>query len=241
MIELNNLKISFEEKIILEDVNLKIDKDLTILGVNGSGKSTLAKTICGVLSYSGTIKINGKNIQTTPPKELAKEISYIPAKLENADNFITVSEFVLLGRFVYKENFFAYSKDDKTKVDEALKLFNIEYLKEHPLNSLSSGESALVLMAQALCSDTKIIIFDEPTANLDPKNSKTIALHIKKLKKTKQVILITHDLHLAKFTQNEVVFIKDKKLLHYKKEFFDDKILKELYDVEFNSMVLKYD
>jgi len=241
MIELNNITIKFGKKTILNDVTLKIDKDITILGVNGSGKSTLAKTICGIIQHSGNIKINNKNIQTTPPKELAKEITYIPAKLENADDFITVYEFVLLGRFAYKENFFQYSKEDRTKADEALKLFDITDLKEHQLNSLSSGESALVLMAQALCSDTKIIIFDEPTANLDPKNSKTIALHIKNLKKTKQVILITHDLNLAKFTKSEVAFIKDRKILHYKDDFFKDDVLKKLYDVEFDSMVVKYD
>jgi iron complex transport system ATP-binding protein len=105
---------------------------------------------------------------------------------------------------------------------------------------LSSGEQQLTLIAQALAQQSEIIIFDEPTANLDPHNSKIIAEHIKGLKEYHQIILITHDLNLASYVQNPVLFIKEKKAHYYEDGFFDDSVLKELYGVEFESLAVKY-
>ncbi|MDX9757364.1 MAG: ABC transporter ATP-binding protein, partial [Sulfurimonas sp.] len=93
----------------------------------------------------------------------------------------------------------------------------------------------------ALSQQSKIIIFDEPTANLDPCNSKVIANYIKKLKETHQVILITHDLHLACYVGNPIAFIKDKKVHIYDNGFFDDEVLRELYGVPFYSLAVKYE
>jgi iron complex transport system ATP-binding protein len=114
------------------------------------------------------------------------------------------------------------------------------HLKENPVSSLSSGEQQLVLIAQALTQQSKIIIFDEPTANLDPHNAKIIAQHIQGLKEYHQIILITHDLHLACYVDSPVVFIKDKTAAFYEREFFDDEKLEELYGVAFNSLAVKY-
>lgn len=243
MIELRSLDCGYKDKKILENIDLKIDNHLTILGINGSGKSTLAKTISGLIDYEGDVVLNGQNLKNTPLKERAKTISYIPAKLEVYDEHITVDEFVLLGRFAYKENFFSYTQKDKTIRDESIKLLKIEHLKSHTLHSLSSGEQQLVQIATALTQQSKIIIFDEPTANLDPHNSKKIAGHIKGLKEYHNIILITHDLHLAEYVGSEIAFIKKRKLLHFKNcfEFFDEKNLKELYGVEFDSLVVRYD
>jgi len=243
LIELCSLYCGYKSKNILQDINLKINTHLTILGINGSGKSTLAKTMCGLVEYMGDIFIDKQNLKNIHLSQKAKIISYIPAKLEVYDEHITVDEFVLLGRFAYKDKFFSYSQKDKNIRDESIKLLNIEHLKNHTLNSLSSGEQQLVQIAGALTQQSKIIIFDEPTANLDPHNSKIIAKHIKRLKKYHNIILITHDLHLAKYINSEIGFIKDKKLLYFKScfEFFDEKNLKELYGVEFDSLAVKYE
>jgi len=243
LIRLSLLDCGYKDQKILKDINLEIKNHLTILGVNGSGKSTLAKTICGLLEYNGEIILESQNLNKLSLKQKAKTISYIPAKLDVYDEFISVDEFVLLGRFAYKDSFFSYTQKDKTIRDESIKLLKIEHLKNHTLNSLSSGEQQLVQIAAALTQQSKIIIFDEPTANLDPHNTKIIAQHIKTLKEYHNIILITHDLHLAKYVGSEIGFIKAKKLLHFKNsfEFFDEKNLQELYGVEFNSLAVRYD
>ncbi len=240
MIKLNSLRCKYNKKLILDNISFEINSHLSILGANGSGKSTLAKAICGLVDYDGCISINGEDIKELSLKEKAKLISYIPTKLEVYDPYISVEEFVLLSRFAHKQNFLDYSDKDKKITLNTLEFLNISHLKDSGINSLSSGEAQLVLIASALTAQSKIIILDEPTANLDPKNSKIIAQHIKGLKDYHQVILITHDLHLASFIDSPTLFIKDSKINYYKDEFFKDDILRELYDVDFNNLAVEY-
>jgi len=241
MIELKNIKCAFDKKVILKNISLEIKNHLSILGANGSGKSTLAKAICGLSKFEGEVFLNAKNIEDISLRDKAKLISYIPAKLDIYDTYILVEEFVLLGRFAYKKNFLDYSDKDRKITKETLEFLKISHLSSNIVSSLSSGEQQLVLIAQALAGQSKIIIFDEPTANLDPHNSKIIAEHIKGLKEYHQIILITHDLHLASFVDSPVLFIKNRTTHYYEEDFFTDETLQELYGVAFNSMVLTYD
>ncbi len=240
MIRLKSLSCSYGNDIILQDISIEIASHLSILGANGSGKSTLVRAICSLVSYEGEVRIDGLDAKELSLTEMAKTISYVPAKLDIYDSFITVEDFVLLGRFAYKKSFFEYSHKDRAIAAQKIKLLGLGHLEKHTLASLSSGEQQLSLIAAALAQESKIIIFDEPTANLDPHNSKVIAHYIKKLKETHQVILITHDLHLACYVESPVAFIKDKKAHLYGKDFFDDEVLKELWGVEFFSLAVKY-
>ena len=241
MIELHSLTCKYDEKVILDDLTLAIASHISILGANGSGKSTLAKALCNMIAYDGNIIIDGKNIQAYTAKERAQKIAYIPTKLDFYDEFLSLEEFVLLGRFSHKKNFFDYSMQDRKRAQEQMDFLNLSRLKKHTLSSLSSGETALALIAQALTQESEIIIFDEPTANLDPKNSKIIAQHIKKLKQTHQTVVITHDIHLARFLDNHVLFLQEKKALYFKEDFFTDATLSKLYGVTFSSLDVCYE
>ena len=241
MIELQNLSCFYEKESILQNITHKFPTHLSILGANGSGKSTLAKALCNLIAYSGKILLDNKEIDTYKAKERAKKIAYIPTKLEFYDEFLRVDEFILLGRFAHKENFFNYTTQDREVTKNTIKLLGIEQLQQQTLSSLSSGEMALVLIAQALTQESQIIIFDEPTANLDPKNAKIIASYIKQLKKTHTIVLITHDLHLAHFIDNEVLFLKEKRAYYFQKDFFTDTNLTQLYEVPIKSLAVQYD
>ena len=229
MIEFNSVSCQFSQKVILDTINLKIQDHLSILGANGSGKSTLAKIISSLVKYQGEVKIDSIKIEDYSLLQRAKQLSYIPAKLEIYDSYINVEEFVLQGRFPYKASFFDYTDKDKQITQETLRYLNISHLASTQVHALSSGEQALILIAQALVQQSKIIIFDEPTANLDPKNSKLVAQHIKGLKKYHTIILITHDLQLASYVDSPVVFIKNKKVRYFESDFFNDENLSELY------------
>ncbi|MDD2448789.1 MAG: ABC transporter ATP-binding protein [Sulfurimonas sp.] len=243
MIKLDSLKISYQDRVILEDISLSITGHLNILGANGSGKSTLAKAICGLIQYDGAISIDGKNIKELPLKQRAKLLTYIPTKLEVYDEFISVEEFVLLGRFAYKDSFFDYSSNDKKIAKNTLEFLNISHLASHTLSSLSSGEAQLISLASALVAQSKIIILDEPTANLDPHNAKVIAKHIKGLKEYHQIILITHDLELASFINSPTLFLKNEAASYYEKydEFYNEAKLEELYGATFDGLAVRYD
>jgi iron complex transport system ATP-binding protein len=241
MIKLDTLKCHYNEKIILENISLSIDKHLSILGANGSGKSTLAKAICSLIEYEGSIHIEGLDAKELSFSQRAKLISYIPTKLEVYDQHISVEEFVLLSRFAYKKSFLDYTTKDRKITLNTLEFLKISHLKDSSISSLSSGEAQLVLIASALTQQSKIIIFDEPTANLDPQNSKIIAQHIKGLKEYHTVILITHDLHLASFMDSPILFVKDLDATYYESDFFKSETLERLYEVEFNDLVVKYE
>ena len=241
MIKLDSIACHYGKKTILNNISLEIKNHLSILGANGSGKSTLAKALCNLIDYDGSVSVDGENIQELSRLQRAKLISYIPAKLEVYDPYISVEEFVLLSRFAHKKNFLDYSNKDKKITLNTLEFLKISHLKEHTISSLSSGEAQLTLIAGALAQQSKIIILDEPTANLDPHNSKIIAQHIKGLKDYHQVILITHDLHLASFIDSPTLFIKDSNASYYEKDFFQDTVLKELYGVEFSDLAVKYE
>jgi len=240
MIELQNLSCNYDEKVIFKDISLKIDAHITVLGPNGAGKSTLAKALCNLVVYDGEILIDAKNLQAYAAKELAKKIAYIPTKLEFYDEFLTLEEFVLLGRFPHKESFLDYSDTDRSIAAANIALLGLQSLSSHLLGELSSGETALALIAQALTQESQIIIFDEPTANLDPKNSKIIAGHIKNLKQTHQTVLITHDLHLANFIASPVLFLKEQQMHYFEDDFFNDANLSRLYDVKIQSLAVQY-
>ncbi len=241
MIKLDAVKCQYDKKIIFQDISIDINSHLNILGANGSGKSTLAKAICNLVDYEGVISIEGIDAKELSLLQRAKLISYIPTKLEVYDLYISVEEFVLLSRFAYKKNILDYSDIDKKITLNTLEFLKITHLKNSTIDSLSSGEAQLVLIASALTQQSKIIIFDEPTANLDPHNSKVIAQHIKGLKDYHQVILITHDLHLASYIDSPTLFIKDLDAIYYERDFFKNEILKELYGVEFDNLAVKYE
>ena len=242
MIKIKDLSIKYDKKLVLDKVSLEINKSLTILGNNGSGKSSFAKSLVDIIQYEGKIELFGKDIKSFEKKDLAKQISYTPTKLDVFEEFSTLFDFVLFGAYPYKDIFSDFSKTQKENVKEILKNLEIFHLKDSLVHNLSSGEASLALLAFMLASKSKIIILDEPTANLDPKNSLKIAKIIKKLLSTHTIILITHDIDLAKYINNDILFIKEKKITFYNKEnFFDDKTLSSLYEVDFKDKRVLYE
>jgi len=239
---ISDLSVGYGDTTILESVSFTIDEKshLSVLGPNGSGKSTLAKALCGLLPYEGSIIINGQELRDISPKERAKLISYIPAKMESFEQFTTVEDFVLLGRYPYKASFKDYGTADKEIVQETLKELGLETLKGSRLHELSSGQQQLVLIAQALAQQSKILIFDEPTSNLDPKNTALFVQELKKVRQNRMTILISHDIQLAAHLDDPVLFIQEKKAEFHAKGFFENDALSSAYGVTFhksNSMI----
>ncbi len=197
---------------VLKDINLKINKGdfVSIIGPSGSGKSTLMNQI-GLLDTpsKGEIFIDGKEISSFDPSELAtlrgKKIGFIFQQF-NLIPTLTALENVTLPAI------FQNTTKEK-RVSRAKKLLTDLGLGErldHKPNELSGGQQQRVAIARALINDPEIILADEPTGNLDSKSGKQIMELLtnfnKKEKKT--IILITHDIHLVKYSDKKIT-IKD--------------------------------
>jgi len=230
-----NLNVSYDDTTVLENINFTIKEHLCILGSNGSGKSTLAKALCGLLPYEGSIQLEVYELSELPPIERAKRVAYIPSKMESFEQFTTVEEFVLLGRYPHKASFKNYSIEDKNIVREVLSELSINELAPLRLHSLSSGQQQLVLIAQALAQKSTLLIFDEPTSNLDPKNTALFVKELQKLRESFTTILITHDIQLAAYLNDPVLFIQDKNAKLYEEDFFKTDRLSQAYGINFKN------
>lgn len=218
---------------VLKEISFKTAENLVILGSNGAGKSTLAKALCGLLDAQGEVIINNKPLKTLSPIQRAQEITYIPPKLESYDSYITVLEFVLMGRHPYKAPYTPYTEEETALAHRLIDLHTLDATKK--IGELSSGQQQLLLITQALAQESRIIIFDEPTANLDPKHSLEFYRSLQSLSDTTQKILITHDLNLAYKLGYEVLFIKGDGAEHYPdpQTFFTATQLEAAYGLTF--------
>ena len=201
MLRVNDFSNSILSKI---DFHLKDEENLIILGSNGAGKSTLAKVICGI-TKSDKVAIFNKQLDSLSSQKRAELINYVPPKLEIFDEYLSLKEYLLLSKL-----------HSKLSVDAVIRLLDIEKLKDKACKSLSSGEQQLVMLASSILHNSKITIFDEPTANLDPQ--KTLKVYkILKSDKIQNRIIITHDLNLAHKLGYKILYIKDGQM-----EFFDE-------------------
>jgi iron complex transport system ATP-binding protein len=232
MISVDNLTCGYD-KTVLHAVSFACGENLAVLGPNGVGKSTLAKALCGLLPYEGEILINSRPLETYSALDRAKTITYIPPKLSSFDAYITVEEFVLMGRYPHKPALSGYAPEDRERVAALLKETGLP--AKHAVTALSSGQQQLLLIAQALIQESSIILFDEPTANLDPKHAHDFYRALKKLPQATQKIVITHDLHFAKALGCPLLFLHEGGVRLYKEpeEFFTPENLEACYGVAF--------
>lgn len=218
---------------ILRNISFESLGNLVILGANGVGKSTLAKAICGLIPYKGSIFVNEMPLENYTSHERAKQITYIPPKLSSFDAYLTAEAFVLMGRFPHKSVLSDYSQHDKEFALSLLKKSGIDSHKN--ISELSSGQQQLLLIAQALAQESHTIIFDEPTANLDPKHSYQFYKTLQDLPQDKQKILITHDLQFAAALDYPVLFVHHDHVDYFEmsKTFFTSENLQKYYGVAF--------
>ena len=220
MLKVNLPSFKIDEKEILKKISfeLKEGENLTILGSNGAGKSTLAKLLCGLLKSKKSIMIEDTFIESLASYRRSKLINYIPAKLSIYDTYINVYDFLALSHH-------------PSKIEEVLRLLELEKFQKSFCSDLSSGEQQLLLLASALVQNAKLTIFDEPTSNLDPKKTKSVFKILKNSNFLKQKIIITHDLQLALKLNYPILYITKGDTKQYKNtdEFFTSSNLQALF------------
>lgn len=221
VIEIEHLffKYSKSETWILDDINLTINEGefVLLVGGTGSGKTTLCRTLNGLIphfhrgEYHGCVKVVGLDVKNTETPKLAKHIGYVFQNPENMLFSLNVEKEIAFSL----ENM-AYPKETIIRrVDEVLDLLNIQHLRHKAPYELSSGEQQLVAIASILVLKPKIIIFDEPTANLDPLTASFVLKMIKRLNDVFNitVILVEHRLELVFSLATRVIVIDKGKIV----------------------------
>lgn len=194
----------------LKNINLNIEQGefVAIVGQSGSGKSTLLHLIGGIdIPSSGEVIIDGKNIYKLKEKELSilrrRKLGFI-FQFFNLIPVLTAQENIEMPVLLDNE------KIDKKYMNELLRILGLEERKNNYPSQLSGGQQQRVSIGRALANKPSIILADEPTGNLDSKNSKEVLELLKYCAKkyNQTLILITHDINIAK-SADRVITIED--------------------------------
>ena len=182
-VEVRNLSFSYNKHEVLFDVSMKAENGevLAVLGPNGVGKSTLFQCVLGLLPFErGTIKINGADIKSLNPQELAKRVAYIPQSHAPVFNF-PVFDIVLMGTSSQISAVNMPGKAQLELAEQAMERLGITHLRNRGYQQISGGERQLTLIARALAQNATTLVMDEPTSNLDYGNQVRILSQIRKL------------------------------------------------------------
>lgn len=209
MVEVKNITKCYGNKKAVDDVSFTVDSGeiLGFLGPNGAGKSTTMNIITGYLSSSsGTVTVDGCEI-LEDPKGVKSKIGYLP-EIPPLYTDMTVIKYL---EFMFELKGIKLNKDEH--IDEVCKLVGIDTVKERLIKNLSKGYKQRVGLAQAMLGNPPVLILDEPTVGLDPKQIIEIRNLVKSLGKKHTVILSSHILSEVQAICDRVVIISNGKVV----------------------------
>lgn len=217
ILKASDLSIGYKSKsqtnTIAENLNLNLGRGqlVALVGANGIGKSTLLRTITGIQKpLAGTVSLNGKDLFSYQPSDLAQNLSLVLTENLPPSN-LTVFELIALGRQPYTNWLGKLTTEDLEKVNQAIALTNIGHLVDKRHYEISDGQLQIVLIARALAQDTPLIILDEPTTHLDLLHKVSVFKLLKKLSRetNKCILFSTHDIDLAIDLSDEMIVMTE--------------------------------
>lgn len=236
MLKISNLHFSYKNHCVLNGISFTVKQGecVCVLGENGAGKTTLFKCILGFFhNYQGDILIHDTPLKDLSVKEIAKRIAYIPQAHEPTFNYL-VKDIVLMGTNALMDEYKSPGKDERAIVNECLDILGISHLAQRGYAELSGGERQLVLIARALAQKSKILIMDEPTANLDYGNQLRVMKQVKKLAEQGYIILIsTHNPEHALHFADKVMILSNGKAMWYGHPYaiLTPQVIRKIYGV----------
>jgi energy-coupling factor transport system ATP-binding protein len=232
-IEIRNLSYQYptgSEK-VLYDLNLTIEsgKFYALAGVNGGGKTTLCNVIRGFIPHffkgerTGEVLIDGKDVQDWDPSDLAQKVGFV---FQNPFTQISGVKETVFDEIAFGlENLGVEVDVIRQKVQDIIQLLGIEYIQNKNPNELSGGQKQRVALASIIVMEPDILIFDEPTSQLDPQGTEEIFRVIDIMKKKgKTIILVEHKIELIAEYADYVIVLQDG---HIKKQGRTEEVLAE--------------
>lgn len=218
MVSIRDISFSYSKNAgaILSQVGFDIEQSqcIAILGNNGAGKSTLLKCIDRICPVkNGVVMVDGENVHTMSGSRLAQNVAYVPQSSEPID--MTVYDTVMLGRKPYIK--WDTTAEDKQIVSDIIRKMKLEQFALRSVSCLSGGEAQKVVLARALAQEPRLLLLDEPTSNLDPRNQHEVLKAVRQLAKEHNisVAIIIHDLNLAIRYCDRFLFLKDSQVYSY--------------------------
>ena len=179
-----------------------------LLGKNGSGKTTLFKNILGIHTPAdGSIRFDGENLLKMPRRERARRIAYVPQDIHFGA--LSVFDSILMGRVSYFG--LKAGREDYTAVEKIITDMGLAAFADRNVDTLSGGERQKIAIARAMAQEPKLMIFDEPTGNLDIANEQLIMEEARKLSRQKNISILSslHDLNQALAFGDKFFLMKD--------------------------------
>lgn len=234
MLEIRNLVFGYDrQNPVLKSVDLELEEGKVgiLMGRNGAGKTTLFKIITGVLKPdAGKILFDGRDLLQMSRRERAGIVAYVPQQIDFGA--LTVYQTVLAGRVSYYN--IRPSKADLEVVENVLAEMDLQDVSCRNVQELSGGERQKVAIARALAQQPRVLVFDEPTGNLDIANELLIINEAKKIAHERGITVFSsiHDLNQAMYFGDRFFFMKDGRIrCSGGPEVFEENIVRDIYGV----------
>lgn len=210
-IDVNNVFFGYDKnKYVLQDISFHAGESdsIGIIGANGAGKSTLLKLITGLYTdFEGSIRVEEIPVQKNTLKRVREKIGYVFQDADSQLFMSTVKEDVAFAPMNY-----GLPKDEVDKrVNDALAAVNALHLADRPIYKLSGGEKKLVSIATILSMTPDIILMDEPSVALDPRNRRNLIAILNGFNHLK--IIASHDLDFIKKTCSRTILMSEGKII----------------------------
>lgn len=231
VIRFDHVDFAFNGEEVLHDVNLAIhDREMIgIIGPNGGGKTTLLRLILGLLEPDhGTIKVFGNS-----PEKSSHRLGYVPQHLQFDSRFpVSVLDVVLMG-LAGKSSLGPFSRKRKIIAEEALAKVDLLTHKNKPFSELSGGQRQRILIARALATSPDMLLFDEPTANVDTSAGEKLFHILEQLNEKMTILLVSHDIGFVRRQITSVICVNKRVVVHPTTEIVGQNII-DLYGNDMN-------
>ena len=210
-LSIRDLRVTLGGRVVLDGVNvvLRPGRITAILGPNGAGKTTLLKTLAALaVPSAGGVELDGRAIAMLPPRERARLIGYLPQDGRAHWN-MPVRDVVALGRAPHRRPFAAPDAQDDAAIAAALQATGTTAFADRPIDTLSGGERARVLLARALAGEPAWLLADEPLASLDPAHQLDMLDRLRDVAVSgRGVAIVLHDLLQAGRIADDVLLLR---------------------------------
>ncbi|MFH1057142.1 MAG: ABC transporter ATP-binding protein [Pseudomonadota bacterium] len=212
-VEMTGLAFAYNGQTVLENVALAVEElaFAAVVGPNGGGKTTLLKLMLGLISpQAGSVRVLGGR-----PEQARRQVGYMPQYSQVDPAFpVTVLDVALMGRLGGGAGWPFWSRDARRGAVDALERVGLAGLAQRPFHALSGGQRQRVLIARALAARPRLLLMDEPTANVDAAAEHEVFELLKELNREATVIVVSHDIGFVSPYVGQVICVNRRVVSH---------------------------